>query len=76
MRIFGARKAGVVLVTAAVSTVIFLTAGASAATIVMEAVHADLGVSFPDPTTWAMILASFGLIGAGVRARKRTVVIA
>jgi hypothetical protein len=72
MRIFGARKASAVL---AISTTIFLAAGASAATIVMQAVPTNFSASFPDPLTWAMMLASFGLIGAGVRARKRTVVL-
>ena len=75
MRFFGARKASTVFVTLAVSTAVFLAAGASAATMVIEAVQADFGTSFPDPFTWAMMLASFGLIGAGVRARKRSVVI-
>lgn len=72
MRIFGARKASAVL---AISTTIFLAAGASAATIVLQTVPTNFSASFPDPFTWAMMLASFGLIGAGVRARKRTVVL-
>ena len=75
MRLFGARKVGAISATIAAFTTAFVAAGASAATMVIEAVQSNFGTSFPDPTTWALMLASFGIIGAGVRARKRSVVI-
>lgn len=64
MRIFGTRSIGVV-VAAIIAT------GASAATSAAPA-----GSSFPDPVTWALMVASFMVIGAGIRSRKRSVVLA
>lgn len=76
MRVFATRKAGVITMTAAAATIMVLAAGASAASIVVGAVSVDLGSSFPDMTTWALMLVSFGMIGLGVRSRKRSVVLA
>jgi hypothetical protein len=42
----------------------------------MGAVQVDFGSSLPDSVTWALMLASFGMIGAGLRSRKRSVVLA
>lgn len=75
MRIFVPRRAGVVAAAATLATISF-EAGASAASIAVGQVTIHLGDSFPDPTTWALMLLSFGLIGAGVRSRKRSVVLA
>ncbi len=76
MRSFGTVGTSAKLVSAIVTTFTLVTAGASAATFTIGALKIDLGSSFPDPTTWALMLLSFGLIGAGVRSRKRSVVIA
>ena len=75
MRSLGTRKKNVVIATLAVATTTILAAGASAASIVIDFVQAELVSSFPDALTGGLMLASFVVIGAGVRARKRSVVI-
>jgi len=70
------RKSGPVLALAGIVLTTLVTAGASAATIVLGSVHVEFGASFPDPATWALMLASFSVIGAGIRSRKRSVVLA
>ena len=75
MRSLITRSAGAKSIVA-VAVVTFFAASASAATIVVGAVQVHFGDSFPDPATWALMLLSFGLIGAGVRSRKRSVVLA
>ena len=76
MRGFVTRPAGVITTMGTLATITLLGASASAATLVAGAMDLHLGTSFPDPTTWALMLVSFGLIGAGVRSRKRSVVLA
>lgn len=76
MRVSSIRKTVTIITTVAVIGGVFVGAAASAATIFSGALQVQLGSSFPDPETWALMLASFGLIGAGVRSRKRFVVIA
>jgi hypothetical protein len=75
MRLFGTRRTIGVIATFAVAATTILAAGASAATIVIDVVQSKLASSFPDALTGGLMLASFVLIGAGVRARKRSVVI-
>jgi predicted ATPase len=75
MRPPSVRKAIALISTVAVVAVTLVGAAASAATIFSGAIQINLGPSFPDPQTWALMLASFGLIGAGVRSRRRTVVL-
>lgn len=75
MRFFGNRKTSAVIATFAVAAATILAAGASATSIVMGAIQSELASSFPDVLTGGLMLASFVLIGAGVRARKRSVVI-
>ena len=36
----------------------------------------DLASAIPEPSTWAMMLAGFGLVGASMRARRRSATIA
>jgi len=67
-------RSGAVIATFAVATTL-VAAGVSAATIMMGAVQVDFGSSLPDLVTWALMLASFGVIGAGLRSRKRSVVL-
>ena len=74
MRSLGTRKS-VVIVTLAVAVTTILAAGASAATIVIGVVRSDLASYLPDAMTGGLMLASFVLIGAGVRGRKRSVVL-
>jgi len=75
MRSLGTRKKSVVIATLAVAVTTILAAGASAATIVIGVVRSDLASYLPDAMTGGLMLASFVLIGAGVRGRKRSVVI-
>ncbi len=75
MRFFGARKTSAVIITVAVAAAALITAGASAATLMFGVVPSDLGASLPDISTGGLMLASFFLIGAGVRSRKRSVVL-
>lgn len=75
MRLFATRKAGVITATATAAFVALVAASASAATMVANTITIGFGPSFPDPTTWALMLLSFGLIGVGVRSRKRSVVL-
>jgi hypothetical protein len=75
MRSFSARKRGVVIATFAIAATALIAAGASAATIVMGAVQVKLGSAVPDLSTWALMLASFSVIGLGIRSRKRSVVL-
>lgn len=76
MRIVPNRRTGTSTVIGATALLVLLGAGASAASIFVGAVDLYFGKSFPDPGTWALMLLSFGLIGAGVRSRRRSVVIA
>jgi hypothetical protein len=76
MRPSATRKTGKIVTVATLATIVLLGASASAATLTSGIVHIQLGSSFPDPATWALMLVSFGLIGAGVRSRKRSVVLA
>lgn len=76
MRSSGLLKSGAILALVGIVATTLIAAGASAATIVLGTVHVKFGDSFPDPATWAMMLASFGVIGAGIRSRKRSVVLA
>lgn len=76
MRLFTSRRAGAIMTITATSTMALVAAGASAATVMAGTVKLDLGSSFPDPATWALMLVSFALIGSGVRSRKRSVVLA
>lgn len=73
---FGPRKSGVVFAVAGIVATTLIAAGASAATVMMGTVHVTLGTSFPDASTWALMVASFTIIGAGIRSRKRSVVLA
>ena len=75
MRTFSIRKSLAVIATVVVVGATFAGAAASAATILNGAIQLQFGPSFPDPQTWALMLASFGVIGAGVRSRKRFVVL-
>jgi hypothetical protein len=75
MRTFSIRKTVAVTATLAIVGATFAGAAASAATILNGAIQLKFGPSFPDPQTWALMLASFGVIGAGVRSRRRFVVL-
>jgi len=75
MRSFGARGVSTIIATGAVATAMLVAAGASAATIVIGVVRSDLVSYLPDAMTGGLMLASFVLIGAGVRGRKRSVVL-
>lgn len=75
MRGFGMRRVVKVIGAVTVVGVTVIGAGASAATILGGAIPLHFGSSFPDPETWALMLASFGLIGMGVRSRRRFVVL-
>lgn len=76
MRSSRSYKSGAILALAGIIATSLVAAGASAATIVLGGVHVEFGTSFPDPATWGLMLASFGVIGAGIRSRKRSVVLA
>lgn len=76
MRSFSPRKSGAVFALVGIVATTLIAAGASAATIVLGTVHVQFGSSFPDPATWVMMVASFGVIAAGIRSRKRSVVLA
>ena len=75
MRLFGTHKKTMVVATLALAATTILAAGASAAGIVIGFVQSELASSFPDALTGGLMFASFVVIGAGVRARKRSVVI-
>ena len=75
MRFFGARKTSAVIITVAVAAASLITVGASAATLMFGVVQSDFSSSLPDMSTGGLMLASFFLIGAGVRSRKRSVVL-
>jgi hypothetical protein len=75
MRTFDAHKRRAVIGTFAIAVTALVTAGASAATLMTGAVHVNLGSSFADLPTWALLLASFAVIGLGIRSRKRSVVL-
>ncbi len=38
--------------------------------------HLTLGAAVPEPATWGMMLVGFGIVGAGMRSRRRSVVLA
>jgi PEP-CTERM motif. len=76
MRGFGIRRVVKVTSIVVIAGAALAGAAASAATIFNGAIQIRLGDSFPDPETWALMLASFGLIGMGVRSRRRFVVLA